>query len=124
MKLYVDTNVYLDYLLERRNSNNSFKLFKDTISCKHKIIISDQVLYELSKHMDPKNAIVFFNLIDFKLIKIKSNEYDELAAKQLNTHFEDALHIVLAKKSDADLIVTRNIDDFEHLFKTKRPENV
>jgi len=67
---------------------------------------------------------MLFLLIKKKIVKIKSQDEDFLKAKSLNTHYEDALHIVLAEKSGAELIVTRNLKDFEYLFNSKLPEDI
>lgn len=123
MKLYVDTNVYLDYFLDRNKSEPAFKLFNDTISCKHKIILSEQVLFELNNYLDLSKTQMLFALLKPKLINVKANKLDFEEAKKINTHFADALHIVLAKKAGADRVITRNIKDF-HSFKADRPEDL
>lgn len=130
MKLYLDTNIYLDYLLERTNLNEkdlseySYNIFKRSISCEFKIIISDLVLEELRKNIDPEKASFLFKLINNKLIKVKTIETDILESNKLSTYYPDSLHIILAKKANADLIITRNLKDFEHLFNSKLPEDI
>lgn len=116
-------NVYLDYFLERKKSGAAFKVFNDVISCLHHIIVSDLVLHELSKNIDYEETVVLFKILEPKLIRIKTSDLDRREAKLIHTHFEDALHIVLAKRAKANLIVTRNVKDFSS-FKTKRPEDI
>jgi predicted nucleic acid-binding protein len=124
MKLYIDTNVYLDFFLERIKSKYAEKIFIQTISCKHQIIISDHLLMELTKNLDYKKATILFEILKPKLINVMLDKKDKIEAKKLMTHYEDALHIILARKAGADIIITNNISDFESLFKTKRPENL
>lgn len=130
MKLYVDSNVYLDFLLDRKNkqlkdlSEKAYILFRRSGSCEFKIILSDHVLRELDKHMNLSETTSFFKLLEKKIIKVKMKKSDEEKAKSLKTHYEDALHIVLAKKAKADVIVTRNKVDFKHLFETYLPEEL
>jgi len=124
MKVYIDTNVYLDYFLERRNAKKSFRIFRKALRCDFFIIISDHALNELIRYIEPKNVRFFFATLNHKLIKVYASEEDKLEAKNISTHYEDALHIVLAKKSEADIIITNNIKDFKGLFNSKIPEDV
>lgn len=127
-KLYVDTNIYLDYLLKRNGKTNfaehAFKLFKRTISCEFRIVVSDHLIYELSKYVELEKTRILFLMIKKKVDKIRVEEQDKELAKQLDCHYADALHIVLAKKANAEMIITRNGSDFEHLFKTYVPEDI
>lgn len=126
--IYIDTNIYLDYLLKRRGntdySYHAFNIFKRSISCEFRIVVSDHLLYELRKHVEAEEAKMLFLLIKKKIVKVKTEDCDLLKAKSLNTHNEDALHIVLADKVGAEFIVTRNIKDFEFLFDSKLPEDI
>ena len=67
---------------------------------------------------------MLFSLLKSKLIHVHANETDKNDAKLLNTHYADALHIILATKAKADAIVTSNIKDFSSFFKTHRPEDL
>ena len=57
MKIYVDTNVYLDYLLDRKNRNgkdlsrSAFDVFKRAVACEFYIILSYHLLNELHAHI-------------------------------------------------------------------------
>jgi predicted nucleic acid-binding protein len=124
MKLYVDTNVYMDFFLERSKSRHAERLFRHTLYCKHQIIISNHILVELTKNMDYQESKMLFEMLKHKLIPVTLEEKDIVEAKTLSTHYEDALHIVLAKKAGAELIITNNIKDFESIFKSKRPEDL
>ena len=124
MKLYIDTNVYLDYFLDRKKSEYAFRLFKKSLACRFHIIISDQVLAELYRQIEYSEIKFLFELLKHKMIFVKSEISDEIYAKTIPTHFEDALHIALAKKSGADTIVTNNTKDFCLIFKTNSPEDL
>lgn len=124
MRIYVDTNVYLDYFLDRKKSDPAFRLFTDVISCKHKIIISEQVLYELNKQIDYSESLLLFQILEPKTIIVNADKSDFKKAKKIDTHFSDALHIVLARKAGADVIITRNLNDFLLFFEAKRPEEL
>lgn len=126
MKIYVDSNVYLDFLLKRRkqHSDAAYSIFRRTISCEFTIVVSDHILYELRKHIKPEDAGLLFNLLQKKIEKVITEENDMVEARGISTHYEDALHIVLAKKSGANLIITRNKKDFDGLFNSKFPEDI
>ncbi|MBR9700552.1 PIN domain-containing protein [Candidatus Woesearchaeota archaeon] len=130
MKVYVDTNVILDYLEQRKNvvgenlSTAAFMFFAKALRCDYYIIISDHTLIELLNYLEEQLAESFFKMMDRKTIKIHATPKDRELAKTIPTHFADALHIVLASRAGASMIVTRNVKDFEGLFKTVRPEDV
>jgi predicted nucleic acid-binding protein len=124
MKLYIDTNVYLDFFLERRKSEHAFKIFKKTLKCKFYIILSDHILAELNNTMDLSDTQMLFSLLKPKIILVQMNEKDKNDAKLLNTHYADAIHIILATKAKADAIVTSNVKDFDSIFKTYSPEDL
>ena len=123
MKLYIDTNVYLDYFLDRRNSKYAEKIFFQTVRCKHQIILSNHLVSELSRNIEWNKVILLFQMLKHKLIDVKLEEEDKEFAKTMPTHYADALHIVLAKKAEADAIITNNLKDFESIFKTYSPES-
>ncbi len=134
MKLYVDTNIFLDCLVERQNifgndiSPPAQKIFSRAIKCEFHIIFSDHTAKELAKNIRLENARMLFELLKKKIIQVKFTKEDEAEARKLcPEHYEDALHTILANKHGADFLVTRNISDFAKycsLIKTKRPEEL
>ena len=123
MRIYVDTNVYLDYFLDRRRFSESLRLFMDAIRCKHEIVLSDHVVHELNKFVELENIMMLFKLLEKKLVKVSSTSEDRDNTIYVDTHYSDALHIMLARRAGAEAIVTRNISDFPS-FKTYRPEDL
>ena len=71
---------------------------------------------------------VFFAWIKKKTITIEHTEEDEEKARALKEdNFDDALHVILAEKSNADFIVTRNTKDFNKIqtkISIKIPEHL
>ena len=66
-----------------------------------------------------------------KLIDVGITLEDKQKAKEIsknrNTHFDDALHVILAKKAGAKILVTRNIEhfaDFQDIIEIKYPESI
>ena len=106
MKLYVDTNIFLDCLLERKNkegkdiSSPAQKLFYRAINCEFFIVISDHTATEINKNLDLQKAQMLLELLKKKIVNIyKTHEDIEMAKKLDINNFSDSLHAVLAKKA-------------------------
>jgi len=134
MKLYVDTNIFLDYLFERKNklgkdiSTPAQKLFFRAIECEFFIVISDHTATEINKNIDLEKARMLLEFLKKKIVMVYKTKDDiEKANKLSSTNFADALHAVIAKRAEADYIITRNLEDFEKFsscIKAKAPENI
>ncbi len=134
MKLYIDTNIFLDYLLERKNlegndiSKYAQRLFYRAISCEFFIVYSDHTAFELNKFIEGEKIKMLFTCLKKKTIMITTSQEDIIQAQKLSTsNFSDALHAVLAKKSESDYLITRNIKDFKEFssyIKSRTPENI
>lgn len=93
----------------------AFRLFEEAVSCKYELILSTFTLYELRKKYEG-DLTFFFAWIKKKTTIIEHTEEDEEKARILKEdNFDDALHVILAEKSRADYIVTRNIRDFNKI---------
>jgi predicted nucleic acid-binding protein len=121
MKLYIDTNVYLDYLLERKNkkgkdlSRPAFNVFKRAASCEFYVLVSNHLIQELRGIIDLNDLTMLMSFLKKKIIMIS----DETKGKG------DELHAHLAIKHGADLIVTRNIKHFrEFSIQSNTPEDL
>lgn len=131
--VYLDTNIYLDYLLDRPNLNGknrgdvAFTVFNRALLCEFKIVISSWTLAELKKYIKGSSIQMLLSTLKRKLIKVEHTTDDIEKAKQLSEHFHDALHAILAKKAGASSLVTRNLKDFlayRELVEPKLPENL
>ncbi len=125
LKLYIDTNVFVYASEDSKNiygkdlSESASKIFFESSKCKFFIVISSWTLEELSRIKKVENLKFLFELIRKKIVTIQYSEEDLYNAKKLNSeHYHDALHFLLALKSKADYIVTRNVKDFEE-YKSK-----
>lgn len=122
--LYIDTNIYLDYF-EARNDymrplgEFAFQVFQRTLSCEFTVILSSLVLDELEfNHANLED--LFEELKEKKkVIFVDYNEEDvrdtKMLLRQRGGSFNDTLHTVIAKRMNAEYLVTRNIKDFTHL---------
>lgn len=119
MKVFLDTNILLDFLGERENfyepaakvltlaDKKEIKLFTSASSI-------STTYYLLSKYENMKSAIV--KIRKFKLLCSISVCDDEVVEKALQSDFndfEDALQYFSAIATGCDLIITRNEKDFK-----------
>jgi len=125
-KVYFDTNIYMDYFLDRRDKLRplgefAFNLIKKVITKEYKLIISDLVILELEYNgLGKEIKILIEKLIESdNLIFVKSEEEDNIKTnrivKERRTSFNDTKHAVIANRSKTNYFVTRNIKDFEDL---------
>jgi len=138
LKLYLDTNIYIDYFDGRVDNLRplgefAFNLLKRVLECEFQIIISSLVLDELEYNTYKENMLSLIKDLKDKnkLLIIDVNEEDIKNAnkvkKERKTSYNDTLHAVLANRIKADFLVTRNLKDFEELLdlvKVVLPENL
>ena len=125
MRLYLDTNIIMDFLLGRNEP--SCELMDDTMRCLHDVLVSDHALRELRRH--GLDGEVFLKVLRAcgKLSTCSATPEDAvLAEKESGTHRADALHAILAKRHAADIIVTNNIKDFRTIrgIPVRRPDEI
>lgn len=117
--LYIDTNIFIDLTEQRVNkdgkdiSDSASKLFFDTFSCKYHIAISTWTLKQIYQNIEVEKIKMLFEMLKKKIVKVSYDEEDVKKAKSRSSdNFEDAMHIVIAEKVNADMIVTRNVGHF------------
>ena len=132
-RLYIDTNLFINVINDEvsMHSNKNMaepasRLFLDSISCKHTLIISTWTLTELYRILSPERCKMTLEILKKKIILCKYSTEEEIdAKKRCPYHFQDALHIIIAERENAECIVTRNIDDFLRIgtrIIVKKPE--
>jgi predicted nucleic acid-binding protein len=114
--IYLDTNVIMDFLLDRDSS--AFQLLCRTISCEFCIMISDLVVKELHYQGQDTEMQNMFSILKNmnKIIVENTLDSDHITANELvknyPTHYSDALHKAIAKRNNVRYLVTKNIKDF------------
>jgi len=136
MKIYCDTNIYMDFLLGRKDylrplDEFAYQIFKRVDDGEFTLIISDHLLYELRNNLEDANKITELLQPLYKkgrIIKVFKTKEDINQAKIISKeHWKDALHAILANKAKAVYLLTRNIQHYagcEHLVEIKFPENI
>ena len=119
MKVFIDTNLVLDLLAERRpfyeTSARIWELIesRDLKGYLSATSITD-IFYILNKQLGPEKAYHFVNKIMMVFDITSVSQADIRKALNLGFQdFEDALQFVCAKKIGATYLITRNTEDFQ-----------
>ena len=139
MKVFVDTNIFLDFYFDRKDlilplGEFAFQFFKRAIECKFFIIICDSVIEELCRVLNLKekelNETLFFDLIkENKIRKINFSEMQVKEASDLSKDnlipFTNALFAVLARDNNAILISRdKHYYKIENIVEVRKPEEL
>lgn len=119
-KIFLDTNIIIDFLGEREGFYEaSAKIM--TLADKKKIQVYtspssiSNVFYVLAKYENPKIALE--KIRKFKLLCSMSVMDEEVVEKAIHSDFkdfEDAMQYFSALASNCDIIITRNEKDFKN----------
>ena len=119
MKIWIDTNIILDVLCNRKGFvEDSSKIWKMCETNRIEGYISalsvPNIVYILRKELDPEKTMeiiqkltLIFDVVDLKASDLKN------AAAMLTSDYEDAIQMCQAARIHAEYIVTRNIRDFK-----------
>lgn len=119
MKIWIDTNIILDVLCNRKGFvENSSRIWKMCETNRVEGYISalsvPNIVYILRKELDPEKTMeiiqkltLIFDVVDLKASDLKN------AAVMLTSDYEDAIQMCQAARIHAEHIVTRNIRDFK-----------
>lgn len=121
MKIFIDTNVLIDYLTQRAPYSTDAE--KIMILCKDKWVSGCvsalsimNIFYILRKKMIVENQKKFWLAISkyIEIVGIDRKNIINVLTDQLFTDVEDCLQAECAKMFSADYIVTRNVKDFQN----------
>lgn len=118
MKVFIDTNVFLDLLWKRKGClDDSLCIFDLAVDGKFELLISDLSIANI-KYITRKDYSVekFYEVMSvfrpvFTIVPIGENAVDKALAMKAND-FEDALQYFSAVQAEADYLLTRNIKDY------------
>lgn len=118
MKVYIDSDVILDYLYEREPFSSNAKIVialieEKVISGYISSLIFWNIYYVLSKYLGEKEARkkikLFRSLID--IIAIDGKIIDQGLNSNIKD-FEDSIQYYAAKSNNMDFLITRNKKDY------------
>jgi len=125
MKIMIDTNVILDYILDRQPfSHNAGKVLESCVRGEHTgcILVSaiTDIFYIAEKYMDDLHILYLLIedlLENILLVDLSRKDFMEALEKR-EKDFEDCILAVCAANAGCDLIVTRNPKDFKNAVVT------
>ncbi|MDP1694057.1 MAG: PIN domain-containing protein [Candidatus Woesearchaeota archaeon] len=135
IRVYCDTNIYLDFLLGRKDylrplDEFAHRIFRRIEQGEFLLVISDHLIFELRRYIeeDTMNELLNDLMKEGKTLKVfKTNDEIKQAKASSQENWKDILHAILAHKGGAKYLLTRNLKDYagcEHLIQTMFPENI
>ncbi|SFZ99058.1 PIN domain protein [hydrothermal vent metagenome] len=125
MKVFVDTNIFIDILLDRENfSKNAVLIYK---LCENNMLdgyvapITINNIYYIcrkAKHIDDIKEYLADIANIFTVAIMDSNSVRKANKYNIND-YEDALQYAIAIQSNCEILITRNTKDFKQLSKIK-----
>jgi len=121
MRLLVDTNVYLEHLLNREKSEVSRAFFKCALYRKNQILITSMSLRDIEyiymkkshdKELTRKMMVGIYSMV-YKVISTTADAAIESLYNNDSRDYEDSLQMIAAEESMCDAIITFNTKDFE-----------
>ncbi len=130
MDLYLDTNIIMDFLLQRDSA--AYRVLMEGFACKHRFIICDLVLAELKFQGLGTEGESFITLsaatrkLRVEAITIDDRQHAKRWVREGLTHRNDALHAAIANRKCEGRILTKNIKDFRRVPHSKpiHPDNI
>lgn len=118
MKLFIDTNIFLDLFLERWDFNSIYNLFN--LWENFSFFTSDKSLldffYIARKATDKQKALLYIkNIIyAFEIFGWTKKNFIDMLENNNFTDFEDSFQHEIAKNAKVDFIITNNKKDFKN----------
>ena len=120
MRLLIDTNVYIEHILEREKCEVARTFFKTALFRKNQLVITSmsfrdiEYLYQKKSHDRELTRRVLSNIYStvYKVVSTTADAAIESIYNEVKD-YEDSLQIVAAEESMCDAIVTFNKKDFE-----------
>lgn len=116
-KLFLDTNVLLDFLLQRDGWEDVARLIdlacREEIRCYCSYLSVADIAYIVRKTADAEGVrTVVRELMSWCEVMSPSSMDISMAVKTPHPDFEDSLQILSAEQKDCDVIVTNNLKHF------------
>ncbi len=140
MKVFVDTHIFIDYFLDRKDrfkplGEFAFQFFKKAVECRYFVIICQPVIDELCSALSKNEKAVWEDVL-YDLVKAKKIELITFSREQMkeasaisaerNVPKYDALFAIIARDNNA-IIVSRDKHHHENLsdlVRVSRPEEL
>ncbi|MCK4711170.1 MAG: PIN domain-containing protein [Gammaproteobacteria bacterium] len=111
MKLFLDTNIFLDLLFKRTGSEQAERIFQLIQNQLYNGFVADITLLNIDyiAQKQSRNVRQFLYFIEQNFVVLGAENRDILTALELdNDDLEDNVQFVLAKKSSCNLIISND----------------
>jgi len=125
MRVFVDTNLFIDILLDRepfaKNAALIYKLCENSLLDGYVAPITINNIYYIcrkAKHINEIKGYLADISTVFTIAAMNSASIKKANSYKIND-YEDALQYVMAVQNTCEYLITRNIKDFKHITKIK-----
>lgn len=118
MKVFLDTNIALDFIMERKDFvDDARKVIAYCLNCHHTLYLSSisyaNISYIARKGYKGKSPCELLRMLrKMTRVSISDENVVDNALAADNKDFEDAMQYHSASSVNADIIITRNVQDF------------
>ena len=125
MKIFVDTNLFIDILLDRKpfstESSRVYKLCENTMIDGYIAPITINNIYTICRKAKQIKAIkeFLFDISTFFTIAAMNSESIKKANNLSINDYEDALQYTMAMQNSCEYLITRNAKDYKNLHEIK-----
>ncbi len=122
MKIFVDTNIFLDFLLNRDNADHASSLLKSVQHGLFDAYIADISLINIAyiAKKQSTNIKQFIHFVNQHFTVLGANNLDIEEALQIdNNDFEDNVQYQLAKKSFSEVIISNDASFYQNDIEVK-----
>ncbi len=120
MKIFVDTNIFLDVLFKREFYLSSLEILNGTVEGRWKCIILDITMlnidYIANKQVEDVKDFLYLINENFEIIGASNKELEQ-ALQIKNSDLEDNLQYICAVQSGCDLIVLNDKNFYSRKLK-------
>ena len=117
MRLFIDTNIFLDLLLKRDNYKDSLKTINSIVDGKYEAVVLDITILNIDyvAKKQVKNIRDFLKLVTQYFVIIGATNIEITQALELkNSDLEDNLQYISALKSSCDIIISNDKNFYSH----------
>ena len=123
MKVFVDTNLFIDILLDRepfsKKSTLIYKLCENNMLDGYVAPITINNIYYIcrkAKHLNEIKSYLHHISTIFTIAKMNDDSIKKANTYKIND-YEDSLQYAMAVESSCEYLITRNTKDFKHMTK-------
>ena len=112
MKIFLDTNIFLDFALDRGQADEAEHILNAIESGQFTAYVADitlvNIAYVARKQKESNKRLLYFITKHFTVIGAENREFEQALALD-NRDLEDNVQVVLAEKTTCQMIITNDL---------------